>query len=905
MEKESNPTQPPDNLQHPTTVSHIHSPVDSDPHRRSAYSTSEERSRSKRLSKVRPPNWVYPPLQIAPGTDGNEGPPHNDTILHQRQPEPARPVIDLADSPSPRSARATGGARDSVDATRPSSQYYSGDEAPSSPPQVERHDRATYKLHLPIACQQPSISPLPPPIDVNSLPPSGPQLTTAAVAPGLLSEPTTTAPPPRAKDREAPTRTAPRRVIKRKWTKTRRALHVVHWLAFIALNIPGFINVALVPIWYDPRPVTSGPNSTSFEGVNSPHRLAGICAWSPDVIWAGTALPPAYPPCTPKVSYRAWLWGAIGRVLITFFLSLLWIVLDGVWWGAWVVGTRNIGWRGSLPIPRRDWRPKRQPSSGADESHPEDTADESGHDAEGGLWKRIRVMSMTSKASKASAKSTRSGRSHGKEKARESTYSLPIHQPPPPVPPLDRSMVDLASPVGTNVNLAMMSPSSSMDALGGGTGSGGEGVSPSSPKPHGVRRKVVKYPTSSTSSFEPINPEQQPTPPTAHEMRSRRPSTHSTGDSTVIGSPLPQGYLPGSPSFSPAGSSVGHGAEGRDGAAIGRGFGLEMLPELEQHGSEPSSSQPQTRPPSRLGQYEDSNAGIRHSPPTPPTPPPGSYPPSSNQPSWTADMNALSPVTSPNADSELLGNPYFMVGDGGFSAGTNEGVYDEEGYYLTRRKDDPSRNREERPVSPLSNRSVSTNSYGEGHLTPLDVRVETPSHEGEEEEEAIADPRSTTPWFVHPRTSNNNPLSPPPLVPAASQHPLASGIQLAMGHPVDRMDREVLILGAVVRRMSTIESFGSHERELESSRRGSAGTTRTNQTGRNVGSVRESIGGGGNGSGSGSASGSGNGYSGSRHSARHPGNSGSGSVEQSADKSTEEGFVTASSPTDLSPNTGE
>ncbi len=51
-----------------------------------------------------------------------------------------------------------------------------------------------------------------------------------------------------------------------------------------------------------------------------------------------------------------------------------------------------------------------------------------------------------------------------------------------------------------------------------------------------------------------------------------------------------------------------------------------------------------------------------------------------------------------------------------------------------------------------------------------------------------------------------------------------------MGQQPLEFEREVRMLGSVVRRMSTIESLGSHEREL--SRRGSAATARTTQTGR-------------------------------------------------------------------------
>lgn len=107
------------------------------------------------------------------------------------------------------------------------------------------------------------------------------------------------------------------------------------------------------------------------------------------------------------------------------------------------------------------------------------------------------------------------------------------------------------------------------------------------------------------------------------------------------------------------------------------------------------------------------------------------------------------------------------------------------------------------------------------------------------------------------------------------------------------------MLGGVVRRMSTIESFGSHERELELSRRGSAGTGRTNQTnqtGRGNNAAREGTAG--STSGSGSGSGSGN----SNH-GRRPGTAGSGSAEHSAEKTTEEEqIVRATSPTELSPS---
>lgn len=100
------------------------------------------------------------------------------------------------------------------------------------------------------------------------------------------------------------------------------------------------------------------------------------------------------------------------------------------------------------------------------------------------------------------------------------------------------------------------------------------------------------------------------------------------------------------------------------------------------------------------------------------------------------------------------------------------------------------------------------------------------------------------------------------------------------------------MLGGVVRRMSTIESFGSHERELELSRRGSAGTGRTNQTGRTGnGLAREGTAG--SGSGSGNSGGGG----------RRPGTGGSGSAEHSAEKTGEEESINqATSPTELSPS---
>jgi hypothetical protein len=106
------------------------------------------------------------------------------------------------------------------------------------------------------------------------------------------------------------------------------------------------------------------------------------------------------------------------------------------------------------------------------------------------------------------------------------------------------------------------------------------------------------------------------------------------------------------------------------------------------------------------------------------------------------------------------------------------------------------------------------------------------------------------------------------------------------------------MLGSVVRRMSTIESFGSHEREL--SRRGSAATARTTQTGRgnSAGTAqREGTNSSGNSGPSGAIAitgGNGNG-SGDR-------NGGSGDqTERNPEAEATVGFVRATSPTDMSP----
>lgn len=168
-------------------------------------------------------------------------------------------------------------------------------------------------------------------------------------------------------------------------------------------------------------------------------------------------------------------------------------------------------------------------------------------------------------------------------------------------------------------------------------------------------------------------------------------------------------------------------------------------------------------------------------------------------------------------------------------------------------------------VSPMSDAS---GSYS-GHISPshgLEVRVQTPSsdHHGvgggggedssPDQETTGSDSQQLQTWATDfrqlvdsakreeerfaalQREEDQLPpgAAPPSFLnqdpaynPATYQHPLAQGIQLSMGRG-EFWDREVRMLGGVVRRMSTIESFGSHERELaaEGVRRGSAGTQR-------------------------------------------------------------------------------
>jgi hypothetical protein len=345
---------------------------------------------------------------------------------------------------------------------------------------------------------------------------------------------------------------------------------------------------------------------------------------------------------------------------------------------------------------------------------------------------------------------------------------------------------------------------------------------------------------------------------------------------------------------------------------------LEIVPELEPRSSDERESpldkqspdlerRYPDRPQSRLARYEDAATfGTKyrdrpgtHSPPTSPT-----YPPSPTRAGWTADPTVFSPVTSPDADAPLLGRGYFMMGDGGFSAGNaNDGAYDADGYYR------PLSTAEEqaiflpnqagpsgatRTTSPNSERSNSPISYGHGYYAGVDIRVETPTNGGDE------DYSSEAPGLV-PATQGQWPTPSTSQQPSAYQHPLALGIQMAMGQPPE-FEREVRMLGSVVRRMSTIESFGSHEREL--SRRGSAATARTTHTGRgNSGGTaqREGTNGSGNSvhmsslamtSGSGSGSGSGH---------RSGGSASGGHTERNPETEATVGFVRATSPTDMSP----
>ena len=334
---------------------------------------------------------------------------------------------------------------------------------------------------------------------------------------------------------------------------------------------------------------------------------------------------------------------------------------------------------------------------------------------------------------------------------------------------------------------------------------------------------------------------------------------------------------------------------------------LEMVPELEprSHDERESPSDERSpdvqrrypdRPPSRLARYDDAAIfGGLYGDRSATRSPPSSSSPASNalsatRPGWTTDPNTFAPITSPDSDTPLTGRGYFMVGDGGFSAGSaNDGAYDEDSYYpaiSAARQRHPSQQAGpsgvNRATSPNSERSNSPNSYGHGQYAGLDVRVETPTNEGEDEyPPEVARPASATQaqWYMLSTSQQ----------PMAYQHPLAQGIQWAMGH-LPEPEREVRMLGSVVRRMSTIESFGSHEREL--SRRGSAATARTTQTGRgNSGGTAQREG----------TNGSGNSAPAGVGPTTSEGSGSGGHSERNPEAEASIGYVQATSPTEMSP----
>ena len=401
---------------------------------------------------------------------------------------------------------------------------------------------------------------------------------------------------------------------------------------------------------------------------------------------------------------------------------------------------------------------------------------------------------------------------------------------------------------------------------------------------------------------------------------SRRPSAHdSIGGSTVVGSPPSASYLTGLPVSTPASPPISSyrapgSAEEQTSSGNGgrRSMALEIVPEQESRSSDERASPEQPnpeiermypdRPQSRLARYDDAaifgsqyrDRPGAHSPPSP------TYPPSPTRPGWTADSNAFSPVTSPHTGVPLLGRGYFMVGDGGFSAGNaNDGAYDEDSYYpaMAPAEEQPiplsnqaGSSGANRAASPNSERSNSPNSYGHGHYGGVDVRVETPTSGGDHEyPPEVPRPIPTTQGQWYPPSTSQQPIP--------YQHPLAQGIQMALGYPQE-FEREVRMLGSVVRRMSTIESFGSHEREL--SRRGSAATARTTQTGRgnSAGTAqREGTNSSGNSVPMGAvamASGNGNGD-------RNGGNDSGSQTDRNPEAEATVGFVRATSPTDMSP----
>ncbi|KAG9020927.1 hypothetical protein FS842_006944 [Serendipita sp. 407] len=411
---------------------------------------------------------------------------------------------------------------------------------------------------------------------------------------------------------------------------------------------------------------------------------------------------------------------------------------------------------------------------------------------------------------------------------------------------------------------------------------------------------------------------------------SRRPSTHdSIGGSTVVGSPPTTKYLPSSPPFTPssvppAGSSQGHAdmmnvIEERNSFSLPgrRSLGLDAVPESHRPSDEDTEgnsgdddyedareelsggSSPRTypeRPPSRLARYDDASifgggstyGGNQDG--TPPSPEFSLRQRGQAEPGWTDDL------VSPDADAPLLSHQsYFMVGDGGFSTGgngttTNEGAYDEESYYRAVSYPRVAVAEADRASSPNSERSASPLSYGHGQIGRILPDEERQQQQQQQQQQQHLSPPSTS--------QTQRPY----------QHPLAQGIQMAMGRStIEPPDREIRMLGGVVRRMSTIESFGSHERDL--SRRGSAATARTTYTntrgnsGGNggVGSsamvARENTNGSGNSIGAVSVligSGSGGGGSGD-------GGSGSaGQIERTREAEEVGPIVRSSSPTDLS-----
>ncbi|KIM23894.1 hypothetical protein M408DRAFT_332088 [Serendipita vermifera MAFF 305830] len=756
------------------------------PYRNSGFSVASSYRRSRRLSKPRPDSWA---VDAAAAADAYPPSPEREA---EREPAP---VPETEDAVARTQENEGERVEEPVQDDAPPSRFVAPTVAPgeeSDPPQVEKHSKKTYQLHLPTLCHEPSISPLP-------FPPR--------VAPSQQHQ--------HQQPYQSPAFTRHRR---RKWRRTRVFLHVVHWLAFIALNIPGFVNVALIPVWYSPEPTIDPSNNGSNvrTGINSPHRLSGLCDWSPDAIWAGTALPPSHPPpCAQTIGYKAWLWGAIGRVLITFIIAGAWIVMDGVWWGAWVVGTRRIGWSGAFGCP---WFPRLQKAVAPTKAqhyppqeHEEDSEEPRVGEAKEMPWaKRIRLLSG---ASRASGKSGRSSKSH-KEKSGE----LVVPVPPPPAAGNTAQGGVAAIGVAGGITTFGVDP---QDAL-----------ATSAPK-HKVRRKPVSTigvgPTDAYSLNSPPLPASayaqtyyEPSKLPGGGIGSRRPSAQeSIGGSTMVGSPPGATFLPSSPVFTPASPHTSFSEHTSFANAGRRSMGLEIVPEQESRSSDEREAQAREdspemdrrypdRPQSRLARYDD--VPYRPNAPSPPSPSSPTYPPSPTRPGWNQDPNTFSPITSPGADAPLLGRGYFMVGDGGFSAGNaNDGAYDEESYYQAM-SEDARVNQANRAISPNSERSNSPNSFGQ----VVDTRGETPPN-GRDEEESPEPPQ------LIPNSQGQWAQTTP------YQHPLAMGIQMAMGQPPE-FEREVRMLGTVVRRMSTIESLGSHEREL--SRRGSAATARTTQTGR-------------------------------------------------------------------------